>query len=99
MASGVVHVVARFAVEPDCIEAFVREAERALVQQARRQPGCPRYELSRDTAEPTRFAMLESWNSEAALAAHLAQESLQQAVALLLPMALELPEVRRYRPV
>jgi len=57
------------------------------------------YDLCQDVADPTRFAMIEAWESEAALSTHLAQESLRAAVARLAPMAVEQPKVMRFRPV
>ena len=94
-----VHVVAHFAVKPDQVDAFVREARKALVEPTQGEPGCVQYELCQDLAEPTRFAMVEVWESAEALERHLAQPSLQAAVARLAPMAAEPPRVQRLRPV
>ena len=55
--------------------------------------------MCQDTEEPTGFAMLESWESEDALGVHLAQASLQAAVAALAPMASGAPTVHRFRGV
>ena len=52
-----------------------------------------------DVTDPTRFAMIEAWESEAVLDAHLARESLRAAVARLAPMAAEQPKVARLRSV
>jgi quinol monooxygenase YgiN len=84
-----VGVVARFAVKRDCIDAFVAQARATLIEPTLGEPGCIRYELWQDVGEPGRFAMIEEWESEEALTTHLARESLQQAVAALLPMAAE----------
>ncbi len=84
-----VGVVAHFAVQEQHVEEFVEQAQRTMVEPTLGEPGCIRYELWQDRAEPGRFAMIEEWESEAALATPLAQESLQQAVAALTPMAAE----------
>jgi len=94
-----VGVVARFAVEAEHVEDFQREVARTMVEPTLREPGCLRYELWQDLAEPTRFAMVELWESEAALAVHLAQESLHTAVAALRPMAAEAVSMQRFRPM
>ena len=57
------------------------------------------YDLCQDVADPTRFAMIEAWESETVLETHLARESLSAAVARLTPMAAEQPKVARLGPV
>lgn len=99
MADDTVHVVAQFSVRPDRIDDFVREATRTLVEPTVREPGCIRYELCQDVAEPTRFAMIETWESEAALRTHLSQPALGEAVTALQPLAQGAPTVSRFRPV
>ena len=97
MAQQTVRVVARFAVKAEHVEAFIDAAEKTLVAPTQGEPGCIEYALWQDVADPTRFAMVEEWESEEALGTHLAQESLQQAVAKLLPMRIEPPVVQRLR--
>ena len=93
----VVGVVARFAVRAEHVDAFRDEVQRTMIEPTRHEPGCLRYELWQDLAEPTRFAMVEEWESEEALATHLAQPSLQEAVAALRPMAAEPIAMQRFR--
>jgi quinol monooxygenase YgiN len=95
----VTHIVAAFAVRPESVAEFIRVAHETLVVPARAEPGCLRYELCQDTTDPTRFAMIEAWESAAALDAHLTRESLRAAVTRLTPMAAEPPKVARYHPV
>jgi quinol monooxygenase YgiN len=99
MASSPIRVVARFAVKPECVDDFIEAARRTLVEPTVGEPGCLLYDLCQDEADPTRFAMVEAWESAEALDAHLAQESLQQAVGALMPMAAEPPQVWRLRSV
>ncbi len=96
---GRIRVVAHFAVQPDKVDEFIRAASATLVEPTRKEPGCLQYQLCQDVADPTRFAMVEEWESEEHLATHLAQESLQAAVAALGPMAAEAPTVQRMRDV
>ena len=99
MADGPIRVVARFAVKPECVDDFIATARRTMVEPTLGEPGCIEYDLCQDQADPTRFAMVETWESEEALATHLAQESLQQAVGALMPMAAEPPTIQRVRSV
>jgi len=91
-----VGVVARFAVHADQIDAFVDTATRTMVGPTIGEPGCIRYELWQDREDPARFAMVEEWESEEALATHLAQESLQQAIVALMPMGAEPIQMQRF---
>ncbi len=95
MPKGQVRVVARFAVKPECVDDFIEAARRTMVAPTLGEPGCIEYDLCQDIAEPGRFVMVETWESEEALATHLAQESLQSAVGALAPMAAEPPTVQR----
>ena len=95
----VTHVVAAFAVRADSVADFIRLAHETLVVPTRAEPGCLRYDLCQDASDPTRFALIEAWESPAALDTHLARESLRAAVVRLTPMAAEPPKVGRYHPV
>jgi quinol monooxygenase YgiN len=99
MATSTVRVIATFAVRPEHVDEFIRVARETLVVPTRAEPGCLRYDLWQDAADRTRFAMVEEWESAAALDTHLARESLRAAVARLTPMAAESPKVSRFRSV
>jgi quinol monooxygenase YgiN len=99
MPSTMVRVVAHFAVRPDKIEEFIRLARTLMVMPTRAEPGCLQYDLCQDTSDPNRFAMVEAWESAAALDTHLAQPALREAVARLTPMAAEPPKVHRLHSV
>jgi quinol monooxygenase YgiN len=99
MPSRTVHVVAHFAVKPEHVDAFIRAAHATIVLPSRRDAGCSRYDLCQDANDPSRFAMIEEWESEDALRAHLGHPWLQDAVAKLGPMAAEQPRVHHLRPV
>lgn len=97
--SGSIRVIAHFAVQPEHVDDFIAAARATLVEPTLGEPGCIEYQLCRDVADPTRFAMVETWESEQALAVHLAQDSLQAAVAKLMPWAAEAPSIQRVRPL
>jgi len=94
--SARVHIVATFEVAEDAVEAFVATAEEYLVAPSRREPGCERYELVREQALPTRFAVLETWASVIHLETHLAQPTLGDALEALRPLVLAAPQITRY---
>ena len=96
MPEDIVGVVARFTVHAEHAGEFAREARAGLVEPSRKEPGCLRYELWQDRSDPTHFAMVEEWESEAALDQHLSHESLREAGARLQHMMAGPTEMRRY---
>ena len=99
MAEAKIRVVARFAIKPECVDGFIEAARRTMVEPTLAEPGCIEYDLCQDQADPTRFAMIETWEDEASLAVHLGQESLKAAVGALMPMGSEPPTVQRVRSI
>jgi quinol monooxygenase YgiN len=97
MSNASIRVIAQFAVRLERVDEFIAAARAALLVPTRSERGCLQYDLWQDAADPTRFAMVEAWESEEALAAHLAQPSLRAAVARLTPLAAEPPRVARFR--
>ena len=47
MAESQVRVVARFAVKPECVDAFIEAARRTMVEPTLGEPGCIEYDLCR----------------------------------------------------
>ena len=99
MSKSTLHVVARFSLLPDKLDEFIRETTRTLVEPTLAEPGCIRYELCQDLTDPTRFAMIEAWESDAALERHLAREDLRETVTRLAVLSPGIPEVSRFRKV
>ena len=99
MAKELIHVVAHFSVKSECVDEFIRQASRTLVEPTLGEAGCIKYELCQEISTPSNFALIETWETEEALNTHLAQESLQSAVAALGPMAAGSTTVQRFRPV
>ena len=93
-----IHVVAHFSVKKKFIEAFIAAANRLLVEPTVSEPGCLRYELCQNAADETRFAMIETSDSEETLNAHLSQPSLATAFDELRPFISAPPDVHRLRP-
>jgi len=99
MAPAPVRVVATFTARPENVDDVGRAALEALVRPSRKDRGCLRYNLCQDLSEPTRFAMLEEWESEEALEAHLAQPWLRAAVGRLTHMLADRPVIARMRDI
>ena len=95
MSSSVVRVLAQFQVKNECIDEFREKAVEKLVKPTQSEEGCLLYDLWQDSADPTQFFMVESWESEAALVKHLSQPALQQAVGDMQHMAQAPVQVRR----
>ncbi len=68
----VVGVVARFSIHAEKAEEFARVANEWLVAPSQQEAGCIRYELWQDNEDPTVFCMVEEWESDEHLDAHLA---------------------------
>ena len=99
MALRPVRVVATFAVKPEKVDDVGRLALETLVRPSRKDRGCLRYDLCQDVSDPARFAMLEEWESDEALEAHLAQPWLRAAIARLGPLLAGRPVIARMREV
>lgn len=97
--AGPVRVVARFQVQADKVDEFVALATRGIVEPTREEAGCIAYDLCQDRDDPTQFALIEAWESQAALDAHLAQPHLRETLAKLLPMGTGPVETRFLHPV
>jgi quinol monooxygenase YgiN len=67
----VIYVAATFRIRPGTIEPFV-EAAYAVIDAARREPGCLLYDLHASVTDPDRLVCLEQWDSREALDRHLA---------------------------
>jgi quinol monooxygenase YgiN len=55
-------------------EAALRAEMLKVVELTRKEAGCLQYDLHVHTADPTRFAYYETWDSEASLAGHAQAE-------------------------
>ncbi len=97
--TGRVRIVARFAVQAQHVDEFKQKATRLLVEPTQGEEGCIEYQLCQELGDPTRFVMIETWESAESLDAHLAQPSLGAALGELMPMAAEAPVVSRVAPV
>lgn len=62
-------VLVTIQVKPEAVAAFVA-ASRDNAAGSRREPGCRRWDLVAADGDPTRFALVELYDDQAAFAAH-----------------------------
>jgi quinol monooxygenase YgiN len=77
-------VLASFKFKPGKEDEGV-ELLRGLIEGSHGEPGCRKYTLNRALDDPTRFAIVEKWDSQADLDAHFRQPhmaAIQQATEL-----------------
>jgi quinol monooxygenase YgiN len=70
-----------------------------LAAQSRNEAGCVGYEVLQNTADPSNFALVEEWTTEAALDAHLKMQHVQDAFLKGIPLLAKEPDNRRYSVV
>lgn len=88
-------VIAQARAKPDHV-AQVREILTALVEATRREPGCLSYELLQNHDDPTAFAFVEQWASQAAEQAHFVTPHVLTALQQLTGLLASEPQIRRY---
>lgn len=97
-ASPIVIVTARIRVQPGQEERFQQELAPAIAQ-TRAEAGCIAYDLHQATTDPSLFLLFESWVSEAALQAHLAQPYIQALAEKSGEILAESPQVEIWQPL
>ena len=55
----------------ECVEEFLTQTKELVEKTNRLDSGCIRYELCRDVSDPLRFIMLEEWEDQESLDAHM----------------------------
>jgi quinol monooxygenase YgiN len=90
-----VHVIARLTARPDTVAALYTLLL-SLIEPTRQEPGCLRYELLQNAADPTDFTFVEEWADSAALEAHSATPHLHAVLAQAPALLVMAPDIRRY---
>lgn len=93
-----VHVIAHAEFRPECEEAATR-AFMCLARLSRKEPGCLRYDIFRDSDNPARFSLIAVFASKAAVRQHLAAAHRKQATTELEPMLAARPDFNTLLPV
>ena len=64
-------------------EKTLLEAAKPAIAATLEEKGCKRYELNQDLENPTKFTMIERWDSVADLEAHMASDHTKKLIATL----------------
>ncbi|MCL2783428.1 MAG: antibiotic biosynthesis monooxygenase [Propionibacteriaceae bacterium] len=73
-----IKVVADNFIKPDAIDEFVDVVKELIAQTHANDQGCIAYGLFRDKADATHLTVIEEWESQEALDAHIASEHFQR---------------------
>ncbi len=68
----------------------------SLLAPTRLEAGCMQYDLLQDTADPTRFCVIERWENPETLQAHIAGAELQATLAQCGPLFDGPPQAGQY---
>ena len=93
-----VKVVTRVVAQTDKAEE-VRDLLTALVEPTRGEPGCLGYELLQNRSDPKDFAIVQEWESDAALEGHFESEHFRAAARNLTQRLDQVPDIRRYETI
>ena len=93
----ILNVVALLTVKPGQGEAL-REAAEPCIAASRAEPGCSRYDLTRDAEHPDRFVFIEVWSGADALDAHMETEHFKRFAAATQSILAGPPEIIRLSP-
>lgn len=93
--SKTLRVVALFKAKPEQVEPL-KNILAKLMPPTRQEPGCLRYELHQNNADPTDFAFIEEWENDAALDAHLKSPHVQTVLPLVGEFLAAPVDIRRY---
>lgn len=98
MAENSLRVVAHIKAKPETVED-VRAMLTGLVGPTRAEEGCVSYELLQNRSDPTDFAFVEEWASDAALESHFATDHIKAAFARAVELLDGSPDIRTYSVV
>jgi quinol monooxygenase YgiN len=75
-----VRVVAVNYVRADAVDEYLKLSKEIVEKTNALDKGCIAYELHRDLSDPLRFAMIESWDEQASLDAHMASAHFRELI-------------------
>ncbi len=98
MAENSLRVIAKVKARPDKVDEL-RSTLSSLVEPTRKEAGCLSYNLLQNNEDPTDFALVEEWESEAALKSHLGAKHFKDAQAKLAGFVAAKADIRLYHLV
>lgn len=94
-----VKVVASTHIKEECLEEYLPLMKEIVEKTNALDKGCIRYELCRDTQNPLRFTMIEEWESQADLDAHMESAHFKEIIPKTGPFAAAPPDIAIYEKV
>ena len=94
-----IKVTARNFVKEECLEEYLTVTKELVEKTNVLDPGCIRYELCRDVSDPLRFVMLEEWENQESLDAHMKAAHFVGLVPKLGPLCSKPAELTRLEKV
>jgi quinol monooxygenase YgiN len=95
MAEDTLRVIARIKARPNKVSELLSILG-ALVEPTCKEPGCLSYILLQNNEDPTDFAIIEEWQSNAALESHFTTGHFKDALTMLPNLLAAEPEIKRY---
>ena len=66
-----IKVIANEYIKAECVDDFLRMTKDLVEKTNALDPGCIKYELCRDLNDPSHFVMLEEWEDQKSIDAHM----------------------------
>ena len=82
-----IKVVANDYVKAECVEEYLPVIKELVEKTNALDPGCIKYELCKDVNDPAHFVMLEEWEDQKSLDAHMKSAHFLEIVPKLGPLA------------
>ena len=99
MAAQPVRLIVEFQSKPEHVQDFVELFKTTFIPRSRLDKGCLLYHMWQNPEEPTQFCMVESWESQADVEAHLAQDWMKELLPKAIGMTTGGPKFRYMRSV
>jgi len=96
LPEGTLRVVAHIYAKPGK-EADLRAVLLGLIAPTLQEPGCIKYELHGNEADPAEFSFIEEWTDGAALDAHFGTDHIKDAIGRFPDLLATDLDVRRYK--
>ncbi len=94
-----IRIVAKNFIKEENIEEFIKYATELVEATVRSDAGCIQYELCRNVDDPTVMAMIEAWEDQASLDAHMNSEHFQTIVPILHKFSSKPGEMNMYHKI
>ena len=88
-----IRVTAREFIKAECVEDFIAITKELVEKTNALDAGCIAYELYRDANDPLRFVMMEQWEDQASLDAHMKASHFLEIVPKLGPLSSQPTEI------